>query len=146
MSDLDALVGKFWAAKQVADEVARELDAAKVELIAAMDDAGLDKLTAEVDGHYVGATKVVGTRIVIDETKLKKTIGAPKWKKVTKEVLDKELLEAHVTTGDIDANEVAMCSEEHENKPYVRVNDKGAIPGHVQRKRKPSKAAAKVRK
>lgn len=67
------------------------------------------------------ATLVQGTTVKYNEPGLKKALGATVWKKVTKTILDKKLLEDLVTQGDIDVHVVAENSSVNENKPYVRI-------------------------
>lgn len=91
-------------------------------MIAAMSKQGTKTVTAQ--GGAVKGTLVAGTRITIDEDALKKALSAAQWKKVTKQVLDKERLEAHIVTGDVDPNVVAAASTEKDTKPYIRVSGK----------------------
>lgn len=88
-------------------------------LIEALEKKGQKSVTAN-NGDITG-TLVKGSTISIDEEKLKKSLGAALWKKVTKQVLDKERLEAHIVTGDVDANVVAAASTEKDRKPFIKV-------------------------
>jgi hypothetical protein len=71
-------------------------------------------------GHYLKVNMVVGERVVIDETKLKKAIGARAFNKLTHRVLDKKLLESAVARGEVDATVLAIASEVKPNKAYLR--------------------------
>lgn len=73
------------------------------------------------DGKTIKGTLVEAQRVLYDGDKLEKTLGAPMWKKVTKQVLDAVKLEAQITVGAIDPNVVAACSEVKDNKPYIRL-------------------------
>ena len=66
-------------------------------------------------------TKVVSERVTIDEEKLKKKLGARKYNKYTKRVLDKDKLYAAVQVEDVDPTEIAECSSVKESK-YIRIN------------------------
>lgn len=64
-------------------------------------------------------TVVRGTTVKINEASLKKALGAPLWRKVTKQVLDKPKLEEMVNSGDVDLNVVAAHTEVIPKKAYV---------------------------
>lgn len=100
------------------DEAMRETQA---ELIDWMEDEGKKSLTADDGDNRISGTIVRGTRIVIDEGRLKKLLGAKLWNKVTKKVLDKSKLEDLIVRNEIDPMEVATCSNELDNKPYIKV-------------------------
>jgi hypothetical protein len=124
--------------------------------------AALERVKAEVTGRVVEAleqsgrstvtaqgvkgTLVKASTVVIDPDKLKGDLTAAMWKRVTKQVLDKEMLEAHVATGDIDPNVVAAASEEKFSKPYIKVSGKLEIPTtpQVARKVRPRKRSTTV--
>lgn len=102
----------------------------KAEVEARLIDAMVQKGQKSVTSGDLKGTLVEGTRITIDEDALKKALSAAQWKKVTKQVLDKERLEAHIVTGDVDANVVAAASTEKDVKPYVKVSGKiGPVAG-----------------
>lgn len=64
-------------------------------------------------------TVVRGTMVKINEAGLKKALGAPLWRKVTKQVLDKSKLEEMVNSGDVDLNTVAAYTDVVPKKAYV---------------------------
>lgn len=105
----------------------------ELEYLGLVKDGGPRTLEVEVPDALVTGTLVEGTRLILDEPKLKKTLGAAKFKKVTKEVLDRSLLDDAIHRGAVAASDVAKCSEEVSNKPYVKITRK-AKP-----KAKPSK-------
>lgn len=74
------------------------------------------------DDRTVKGTVVAAERVIIDADRLKGQLGPKLWDKVSIRVLDKGLLEAHVTTKVVDENVVASCSEVKANKPYVRIS------------------------
>lgn len=95
---------------------------AEAELVKALHDEGKKSCKATADtGETVRGSLVEGTRVIINEPSLKKALGAAKWAKVVKQVLDKERLEAAITMGEVDPNVVAQNSEELPNKPYIRI-------------------------
>jgi hypothetical protein len=109
--------------KAKATAVAEAFEEAQAELVKALHDEGKKTCSATTDtGEKVKGTLVEGTRVIINEPSLKKALGAAKWAKVVKQVLDKERLEAAITMGEVDPNVVAQNSEELPNKPYVRVS------------------------
>lgn len=104
----------YIALKQQIASAQEALDELAAELIPLITDP------VEVDGIRV--TKIAPTRVVIDEPRLKKALGAAAWKRVQKTVLDRDRLETQVAEGKIDVNVVATCSEIVPNKPYLKVS------------------------
>lgn len=117
---IDALA-IYVEAKQEADAAGLAAELAKADAIKKMTAAGATSLSIELDDERVKGTIVRGERVVIDELKLRKSIGSAQWKKVTKEVLDKKKLEAETAIGNIDANKIAMASEVYENAPFIKI-------------------------
>lgn len=112
-------------------------------LIAAMSSKGQKTVTVSAQDGDIKGTLVAGTRIIIDEEKLRGALTAAQWKKVSKSVLDKEKLEAHMVTGDVDPNIVASASTEKDVKPYIRVS--GSLAINVTDSKGHTKPAAKKR-
>jgi hypothetical protein len=73
-------------------------------------------------GDLHQATFVQSSSDIVNEPMLKKKLGAALWKKVTRQTLDKKLLDAHIASGDIDPAVVASCSEEKLNNPYIKIS------------------------
>lgn len=73
-------------------------------------------------GSGVKITLVEPVRVVIDEARLKKSLGARLWGKITRQVVEKKLLEACIAVGEIDANVVAACADEVPSTPHIRVS------------------------
>lgn len=121
MSDVGSDIVRLAEIKQALTLLSEEKDLIEQQIIAGMGGAKTTKVSTPWDGT-ITATVVRGERVIISEESLKKKIGATLWGKVTKQVLDKEKLEAHVATGAISATDVAACSETKENKPYVKVS------------------------
>lgn len=121
---LDALVEEVAALKRVIKESELQLhgedgkSGVEQEACVAMSDMGKDK---HKTSSGTAATLVEAARIVIDEERLKKALGADLWNKVTKRVLDKSALEDQMAQGVVDPVVVAQCSDEKPNKPYLRI-------------------------
>lgn len=124
-------------AKAVRDEADEMVTAITEDLVAAMKKEGTTTLKCRDDKDAITGTLVEATRVLIDEDRLKKNLGARMWDRVTKKVLDKPKLEDAIARGDVDPNVVAQCSEVKANRPYVKVTTK-ALPTAV--------AGRKVRK
>lgn len=70
--------------------------------------------------HYRG-TLVAGSRMILDEARLKKRVGLAIWRKITSLRIDQAKLEAAIANGTIKSAVVADCTSEVPNKEYVRV-------------------------
>lgn len=111
------------SAKAKAKQAAQDVVDAETRLIEAMHKAGQKTVSTVLpDGEAIKGTLVEPQTVVIDEDRLKNAIGAAKWKKVTKTVLDKAKLEAAVAIGEIDQNTVASVSTLKDIKASVRVS------------------------
>jgi hypothetical protein len=75
-----------------------------------------------VDTGYHRGTLVEPTRIEIGEAMLKRKLGATLWKRITKTILDRDLLEHEMAAGNVDPKVVAMCSEEVPIAPYIKIS------------------------
>lgn len=122
MADIGKYIVSFASAKkrkQLAEERASK---AQAELLNAL---GLQKSASTVYGNErITATKVESVSVVIDSDRLKKEIGATKFNKVCTLSLDKAKLEDAIVRGEIDANTVAMCSQEVPKAAYIRLTSK----------------------
>lgn len=122
MTNLPALLDEYQELKAKADEIQEALEAARDQLVTAMQKLGAKSTSVQLPDKLVKGTLIEVSRIVINEPALKKKIGAEMWNKVTKRVLDKPKLEAAMALGEVDPNTVASVSEEVPNKPYIRLN------------------------
>lgn len=106
--------------KKAAEAAVHEIEPEVVDLF---HQEGLTTVTLQGTrfGKLTG-TLVESTTVTVDEAKLKKSIGATAYKKLTKPVLDKGLLEDAMARGVVDPNTVSACSIEKPRKPYVLVN------------------------
>lgn len=120
MADAQEALLELARIKDQINELTEQKAAVEADLIVALEKKGQKTISAN-NGDLTG-TLVKGSVITIDEDALKKALGATLWKKVTKQVLDKERLEAHIVTGDVDPNVVASVSAEKDRKPYIRVS------------------------
>lgn len=114
-------------AKEQAKALATSIADQEAKLIAKMDAAGLDRISA---GDGLDGTLVRAERVVIDPAELEARLTKPQWAKVTRLVLDNEKLEAMVVVGAIKPDVIAAASEVKVNKPYLRVN--GSVAKLVQ--------------
>ena len=103
-------------------DIKEEADATAIDI---MDAEGMatHSWTGE-DGVAAKVALVKASTMVFDEAKLKKAVGAEAWKKITTPKLDKDLLEAAIKMGVVDANTVAACTEERPKKPYLKFTEK----------------------
>lgn len=123
ISKLGANLLRYAVAKKVAKKAAESQSKAEADLISAMRAAGQETVSATLDsGANVKGTLVEGETVSYDFDRLKKQLTPAQWKKITVDVVDKTLLEAEVTVGNIDANVVAACSEVKPRKAFVKVS------------------------
>lgn len=103
----------------------REYEAKRKEkarnLLPLMQDLKITKQKVDFDAEQ-DATVRVKTRenLTIDADRLKKAIGAKAFNKLTTPVLDESKVEAAIQLGDLDANVVASCTNEH-HTDYLEV-------------------------
>jgi uncharacterized protein YciI len=119
---LNRLLTLYADAKAIAADAEARMRECQTELIDEMENQG--RTTVEYDGTK-GAL-VRGVRLDIDQDKLRKSVGAKLWEKITTRVLDKKLLESAVALGDVDPVVVAQATEERAIAPYVRITESGA--------------------
>lgn len=93
------------------------------QLLPLMVDEKVTKQKADL-GHHVATVRVKKrTKMVVDEDRLKKALGASQFNKLTSPVLDEAKVEAAIQLGDVDPNVVASCTSESET-PYLEVRFK----------------------
>lgn len=106
-------------------ELQKRKAALQEELQIEMERLGNKTMKSELDGGRIAqVTLVKGSRLVFHEDELRKKLGAAMWKKVTKQVLDKKLLEDQVALGNVSPLVVAGAAEELPNKPYIKLTIK----------------------
>jgi hypothetical protein len=110
--------------KQAAEQDFTEAEASYLHVAAQAKALGV-KVTqvpfTATNGVPMAATFVDGTgkNTSLDDGKLQTKLGADRWKKVTKPVLDKTLLQAAVDKGIVQAAEVAACMNVGDKKSYA---------------------------
>jgi hypothetical protein len=108
--------------KVIAEEAQRAFQNAQSELVDLMETHGVPSANAfeEQTGlHYTG-TLVKSETSELDEVSLRHDLGPHLWELVTKRVIDKKKLDAHVVTGDITPATVAKNTLTKPRRPYVR--------------------------
>jgi hypothetical protein len=120
--DLEGAILVYRNAKIACDVANEERDKAEQIVLRLM--GKQQTCTITDDYSTIQATVVKGTRLKIDEDRLKKNLGATMWAKVTKRVLDKAKLEDAIARGAVSPVDVATCSEEVPNKTYVKLTEK----------------------
>lgn len=124
-SKLMQLTGRLADAKVALAEAEAEMRSVQQSLIERMREVGTTKVTGEDgDGRVVTAALVEPTKVVIDEDKLKRRLGAATFRKVGKTVLDKTKLEEAVKTGTVQIQDVAACSDEVPISPHIKITRK----------------------
>lgn len=142
---LKNLLLRTWAAKQTKEEVEREHKSLQAETIDLFHAEKTDKLVVEDGGRIITGTMVEGTTTVLDEEALRDLLTDAQWDAITIPAVDKGLLEAHILTGQIDADAVERCVEIRPRSPFLRFTVKeGAAPAApVKKARGGQKAKAK---
>lgn len=128
--------------KQTAKETQEEFEEVQKRVISTLERTGKKSITA--NDRNLRGTLVKGSTMVLDDEALKKTLGAKIWNKITKRVLDKEKLEAHIVTGEVDKHLVAQCTTEKDSKPYIRLSGTH-VPQDPPKAAKKTTASAKKR-
>lgn len=143
-SDIRSLLIRFRRANDTLKDVTDERAEAHDKVIVAMQEEGVKTITVEDGPDNILGTWVQGTRITIDEARLRKELGAAAFDKLCSKKLDGQLLEEAIAKGQIDATLVASCSNEAPNKPYVKLTVKTNVRTAATGRRKPTKASKKV--
>lgn len=122
--ELGQYLAQLNAAKQRKNEAEAEIQSLTKLLTESMTAGEMRKLQTNVpDGILIG-TLVTPSTVEIDEPRLKRQLGAKVWKKVTKQVLDRKLLDDALSTGEVDIAVVAQCSQEKFRSPYIKLTTK----------------------
>lgn len=125
MAQVDTLLAEAAMLKVQAEAATAQYDAKAAELVAAMQrDKVKDCFIPLHDGGEIKGTYVAPQRTKIDDTGLLTVLDDEQIAKVTKRVFDKDLLEAAVAVGVIDADTVAAHSTIVDVKPHVRITGK----------------------
>lgn len=109
------------ADKRELEDSISEIQAAGIKSLKTL---GQKSIGFDYDDSKVTGTLVQPTSLIIDETKLKKRVGAKVWRKITKPILDREKLETAIAEGLVTPQTVAACSSEEPKSPYIRITEK----------------------
>ena len=121
---VQAAVKRLKAIRDLRDEkrlVEGSITENQLEAIALIEDLGQSTLSFEDESVTYKGTVVRGTSLDINALKLKKRLGAARFKKLTTASLDMAKLESAIAAGDVDPADVAACSTESERKPFIRI-------------------------
>lgn len=144
MSKLTDMVMRTWAAKRVKDEVADEHKQLQLQAVELCHEAKQTKVVFDADERQVTGTLVEGVNSVLDAEALRDALTPEQWEKITIPVLDKDLLEAHVLTGEISADLVESFTEIRPRAAFLKFTEKAqpaqAVP--VKKARKGGKKAS----
>lgn len=102
--------------KKQLDALTAQLAEVDSEIIETMRNAGLKSIETSLGK----VTLIQPTSIVWNETLLQDALTTAQWNRVTVRKVDKQLLEAELTVGRIDASIVEVARSTKESKPYLR--------------------------
>lgn len=102
-------------------QMEEDLTDVQTDLIEWLDDKNQKTLSVSTASGKVKGTVVRGSRMVLDESRLKKLLGARLFNKATKRVIDKKKLEDLIARSEIQALDVAACTDENFNRPYIKI-------------------------
>ncbi len=117
-SDYADLVERVFQAKEVAAQASELHRLAEAELVEYMQTN--QKKTLTVGQHR--ATYVSSSTFTVDETRLKKALGATSYNKLTTAKFDRKKLEAAMESGDVDPHVVSPCVTEKKSRPFLRTS------------------------
>lgn len=106
----DELVHSVESVNELAAELARvsvSYQHAREHLLKVLDRLGQHSAYVEVDGRMFKTTAVRSEQVKIDAEGLQKALGKRAWNKLTKRVIDKDLLTAAVAEGSVPASVAA---------------------------------------
>lgn len=113
------LLKRYVTAKKNARQATEHLAEVEAELVATMEASQRKTLTGS--GYKV--TYVRGTTVQVDESGLKKALGAKTYNKLLKHSLDRSLLEKAVEAKEVDAETVAKFLSESHKKAFLRMSE-----------------------
>lgn len=117
---VDYLIDQLEEAKRLRKAYLEREELLTTEVIRLMEQEGEARHKSEYSGNVA---KIVHQSLTeLDEQKLKKALGAPVFKTITVERVDRKLLESNIAAGKIDGVVVASCMEERPKKPYVLID------------------------
>lgn len=108
------------------DERIRALNSEKDSLKGALLDhfaaSGTASTRLTAGSSALQVTMIAPERFDVNPDRLKKSLGAKLWAKVTTPTLDKDKLEAMIVTKQVDPVTVADCSDRVAIKPYIKMS------------------------
>jgi|SRR6478735_74354 len=118
---------RFVAAQKRLQEAQAEYDGYKEALIEKMTREQRKSYSLDDGGKRYKVTYVQNIRTQVDEPGLKKALGAVKFRKYCKQVLDRKALETALDTGEVDPNIVGQYVKELPSAPFLKFTE-GATP------------------
>ncbi|QGJ92971.1 hypothetical protein SEA_KABOCHA_82 [Gordonia phage Kabocha] len=125
-SGIEGQIVRISDLRKRADDLKAVIDQEQAELLAAMEESGLNsaQTTDPATGDVVQATVVKGEIVTTDDTKLKKRVGATVWNKITTRTLDKGLLDSAIKAGTVSDVDLAASSTVRQRKPFIKITRK----------------------
>lgn len=114
------LVNSLAVARQNKAQIEASITAMEDQLIQIMESE--QRKTLKVGTHQV--TYVRSTRVMVDESGLRKALGAKVFDKYTVSKLDRKKLEQALDNGEVDPHTVSPYVREESGNPYIRFTEK----------------------
>lgn len=122
----------FLIAQRQLAEMQAIYDERKKALIEKMTREQRKSYSLQDGGKTYKVTYVQNMRTEIDEKGLKKAMGAVKFRKICKQVVDRKVLESALDTGEVDPNIVGQYVKEVPSAPFLRFTEGAASDEHTQ--------------
>lgn len=119
-TEYEDLIGEYADAKAAVEQAHRKLSAVTAELTAWMQAMGRKTLKASRDGYLMQATYTQQTTVKIDETGLRKKLGAKEFDRYTVRKLDRKRFEEALDAGEIDAVKVIPFVTTKKSDPFIK--------------------------
>lgn len=123
-----AAIRRLAEAKEEQQRLEDEIANLQTDLIPYLERVKEDVVVMRTKDTEIKPTVVRGSRVIINEARLKRSVGSSVWNKITKRVLDKDRLEQKVASGEVEAAVVGECSDVLDNKPYIRLTERKREP------------------
>lgn len=125
IKEAESIISEVALLRAEGADIADQVKVKQSEVLTLLKRAGINSHKfIDSDGHSLSTTVVQGTKIALDEEKLRKKVGAALWNKITTRVLDRKKLEAFVASGEVSQTVLAQCSDETPNTPYIKITVK----------------------
>lgn len=118
-SVLEALLA-YHDAKVEAEAAKKIADWKQAEAAALMAEENIHSASVTGSGVEIKGTRIEAEVANVDYTKLQTLVSPVQWEKITKRVVDTDLLQAAIDTGEISADTIASCTEITTRKPYIK--------------------------